>query len=113
MASPYTRHRQVENLVLVRERDRRRVRELAWTALGVLPLALMLLGYTWLQSEIVRTGYAVRSLERRLEDLSRSERLSRLELSRLATPDRVVAAAISELGLGFQTVDQTTFLEAE
>ena len=111
MASPYIRHRRVENLVLVRERDRRRVRQLGWMLLGVLPLAMALLGYTWLQAEIVHTGYEVRSLERQLEHLSRDERLLKLDIALLSSPERVVEAASVELGMVFPSIEQTVFLE--
>ncbi|MEE2776588.1 MAG: cell division protein FtsL [Acidobacteriota bacterium] len=110
MANPYVRHRPVENLVLVRERDRRKMRELAWMAVAVLPLAVVLLGYTWVRQEIVQTGYEVRNLERRLEERTREERLKRLELSRLSAPERVAEVATGELGMHFPPIEQLVYV---
>ena len=51
MRNAYTVHRPVINAYLVRERDRRRLRDLALVLLAVFPLALGLMVYTWLQLE--------------------------------------------------------------
>jgi cell division protein FtsL len=109
--SPYLRRQPVQNFLLVRERDRRRVRELRLLAFAVLPAALALLGYTWVQTEIVRGGYRVRALERRLEELARTERQLRLDASRLESLERVEAAASEELGMRFPALEQMVFVE--
>ncbi len=111
MHSPYLRRRPVENLVLVRERDRRRARELARLLFGLLPLAAALLSYTWVHTEILQAGYSVRSLEDRLEVLDRSERRLRLEIAFLSSPQRVEAAAASDLGMVFPTLEQMVFVD--
>ena len=110
-SSPYLRRQPVQNFLLVRERDRRRVRELRLLAFAVLPAAIALLGYTWVQTEIVRGGYRVRTLERRLEELARTERQLRLEASRLESLERVEAAASEELGMTFPALEQMVFVE--
>jgi 4-amino-4-deoxy-L-arabinose transferase-like glycosyltransferase len=46
----YAVRRPVVNSYLVRQRDRRRLRELVAVVAAVLPLAAALLGYTWLHS---------------------------------------------------------------
>jgi cell division protein FtsL len=108
--SPYLRRQPVQNFLLVRERDRRRIRELRLLAVAVLPAALALLGYTWVQTEIVRTGYQVRALERKLEDMARTERQLRLEASKLESLERVEQAAAEELEMTFPTLDQMVFV---
>jgi cell division protein FtsL len=95
----------------VRERDRRRIRELRLLAFAVLPAAIALLAYTWVQTEIVRSGYRVRALERRLEEMAKSERQLKLESSWLESLERVEAAAGEELGMQFPTLDQMVFVE--
>jgi len=109
--SPYLRRQPVQNFLLVRERDRRRIRELRLLVLAVVPAALALLGYTWVQTEIMRTGYQVRALERRVEELARTERQLRLEASRLESLERVEAAAAKELEMQFPTLEQMVFVE--
>jgi hypothetical protein len=111
LASPYVRHAPVENLVLVRERDRRRARELARLLLVLVPVAAALLGYTWLQAEILQAGYDVRSLERALEREARTESHLRLEISRHESLDRVVAEASERLNMVFPAIEQMVFLE--
>jgi hypothetical protein len=110
--SPYLRRQPVKNFLLVRERDRRRLRELRLLAFAVLPAALALLGYTWVQTEIVRTGYRVRTLERRLEEMARTERQLLLDASRLESLERVEAAAARELHMQLPTLEQMVFVEA-
>jgi hypothetical protein len=95
----------------VRERDRRRIRELRLLAFAVLPAAIALLAYTWLQTEIVRSGYRVRAAERRLEEMAKTERQLKLESSWLESLERVEAAAGEELGMGFPTLEQMVFVE--
>jgi hypothetical protein len=109
--SPYLRRQPVKNFLLVRERDRRRLRELRVLAFAVLPAAIALLAYTWVQTEIVRSGYRVRTLERRLEEMARTERQLKLESSWLESLERVEAAAGEELGMQFPTLEQMVFVE--
>jgi cell division protein FtsL len=110
--SPYLRRQPVKNFLLVRERDRRRLRELRLLAFAVIPAALALLAYTWLQTEIVRSGYRVRALERRLEEMAKTERQLELEASWLESLERVEAAAAEALEMQFPTLEQMVFVEA-
>ena len=58
-AYAYAVRRPVVNSYLVRERDRRRLRELGLVLLLVLTLGGGLLGYTWIHLEVLRTGFRV------------------------------------------------------
>jgi len=107
----YAVRRPVVNAYLVRQRDRRRWRELAWIVGVVVPLGLGLLAYTWLQLETLRVGYRIESLERRAHQLTQTERQLRLEAAHLADPERLATRAERELGLAPPTVDQVIFLE--
>ncbi len=66
LRNAYAFTRPVANSYLVRERDRRRVRELALVLLVVLCLGGGLLAYTWIHLEVTRTGYRIDKLEREL-----------------------------------------------
>jgi hypothetical protein len=101
----------VVNAYLVRERDRRRRRELGYVVLAVLPLVVGLVAYTWLQLETLRVGYRIEALERRTHQLEQVERQLRLEASYLAEPRRLATRAQEELGLGEPRVEQVVFIE--
>jgi 4-amino-4-deoxy-L-arabinose transferase-like glycosyltransferase len=107
----YAVRRPVVNAYLVRQRDRRRLRELVAVVAAVLPLAAALLGYTWLQLETLRVGYRVEALEQRAHKLAQIERQLRLEAAHLAHPERLAARAKRELGLVPPAVEQVIFLE--
>ncbi len=110
MPSAYSVRRPVVNAYLVRERDRRRLRDLVRVVAAVLPLGLGLAGYTWLQLETLRVAYRIEALERQSHALAQVERQLRLESSYLTSPERLSARAHEELGLTEPTVDQVIFL---
>jgi cell division protein FtsL len=101
----------VVNTYLVRERDRRRQRELAVVLLSVLCLGGGLLAYTWIHLEVLRTGYRIDALERELTELTQTERQLRLEAAYLASPSRVEQRAVSELTMQSPALEQMVFWE--
>ena len=107
----YVVDRPVVNSYLVRERDRRRLRELFLVVLLGVLLGLCLLSYTWLQVELLASGYRAGELEQRLHGLERIERELRLEASYLASPQRIERRATEELGMRPPTLEQMVFLE--
>ena len=107
----YAIRRSVENTYLVRQRDRRRVRELAGVLLAVFLTGGGLLAYTWIHIEILRTGYLVTKLDQQLAVLQEEERRHRLEAARLTRPDRLENRARQELGMTPPTLEQTLFFE--
>lgn len=111
MRNAYAFRRPVVNTYLVRERDRRRQRELALVLLVVLCLGGGLLAYTWIHLEVLRTGYRIDSLERELGELTKQERQLRLEASYLASPSQVERRAVSELGMQLPALEQVIFWE--
>ena len=112
-ASPYLVRRPVENEFLVRERDRRRVRELLRLLLLVAPLGLALLAYTWIHLESLDAGFRIRGLEQELHELERRERQLRLEAAWLKSPGRVEELAESELDLAPPKPEQVVFWTGE
>jgi cell division protein FtsL len=110
-AYAYAVRRPVVNTYLVRERDRRLVRELALVLLVVLSLGGGLLGYTWMHLEVLGTGYRIDALEKRLVELNREERELRLEASYRASPQQVERRAVDELGMQAPALEQVIFWE--
>lgn len=111
MRSAYAARRPVVNAYLVRERDRRRWRELAFVVLAILPAALGVLVNIWVQLEVLRSGYRIHALERQLDQQVQQERELRLEASYLANPERIERRAIAELGMQRPSIDQMIFSE--
>jgi cell division protein FtsL len=109
----YALHRPVVNAYLVRERDRKRLRELALVTLLVLPLGLGLLADIWIHMRVIEAGYRLNQLERSLRELERQERRLRLEASYLASPQRVEALAVEQLGMIEPAPEQMLFVEGE
>lgn len=109
--STYAVHRPVANEYLVRERDRRRLRDLVLVVLVLAPIALALTGFTWIHLQVLDAGYDIDALERQLHDLERQESRLRLESSYLSNPDLIERRAREELGMRPPTVDQLVFLE--
>jgi len=107
--SIYAPRRPVVNSYLVRERDRRRLRELVWVVVILAPLAIGLLGHIWLRIEQVRVGYRIELLERQLHRSEQNERQLRLEAAYLASPARVGERAAAVLGMGSPTLAQLVF----
>jgi cell division protein FtsL len=107
----YAFRRPVANTYLVRERDRRRQRELAVVLLSVLCLGGGLLAYTWIHLEVLRTGYRIDALERELTELTQTERQLRLEAAYLASPSRIEQRAVGELAMQSPALEQMVFWE--
>jgi hypothetical protein len=111
LSNAYTVRRPVVNAYLVRERDRRRWRELAIVFAAVFPLGVGLLVYTAQQLETLRAGYRIEALERRSHQLEQIERQLRLESAYLGNPARLAERAGAELGLEAPRIDQVMFLD--
>jgi hypothetical protein len=107
----YAFTRPVANSYLVRERDRRRLRELVMVLVVVICLGGGLLAYTWIHLEVTRTGYRIDKLERELADRTREERQLRLDAAYLASPAQIERRAVRELGLRPPALEQVVFWE--
>ncbi|MEA2603891.1 MAG: Cell division protein FtsL [Acidobacteriota bacterium] len=111
MRNAYALRRPVVNTYLVRERDRRRWRELALVLLVVVSLGGGLLAYTWIHLEVTRTGYRIDRREKELTELTREERQLRLEATWLASPSQIETRAVSELHMQPPALEQVVFWE--
>jgi hypothetical protein len=113
LKTPYLLPRPPRNRYLVRQRDRRRMRELLRVAVAILVVGVALLGYTWLHLESLGSGYRVEGLEQRLHELARRERHLRLEEAYLSSPQRVETRASKELGMQPPELGQLLFAGGE
>ncbi|MFQ5526567.1 MAG: cell division protein FtsL [Thermoanaerobaculia bacterium] len=111
MRRSYAVVRPVFNAYLIRERDRRRRRELLWVAAVLLPVGLCALTYVWLHVEVLRVGYRIHELEERLEQRQELERRLGLEAAFLESPQRIEQRATEELGLSAPAGEQLVFVE--
>jgi chromosome segregation ATPase len=85
----YTQKKPIENAHIVRERDRRRFRELlAVFALGV-PIGLFLLLFTWQNLEVIRLGREATRLQKSLKDTEAAHKSLEAELDRLTSFETV------------------------
>lgn len=96
----YAVRRPVENVYLVRERDRKRTREFAALALAAVPPMLVLLAAIWANLETVRLGYQLARVARQKESLLERNRQLRMDRAQATSLARVDALARTTLGFG-------------
>jgi hypothetical protein len=95
----YTQKKPIDNVHIVRERDRQRFRELlAVFALGV-PVGLFLLLFTWQNLEVIRLGHEVTRLQKIRQDIHEENKRLQYELDRLTGLESVEKRAVK---LGFE-----------
>jgi len=111
LRNAYALRRPVVNAYLVRERDRRRYRELMLVLVVVVLLGGGVFAYIWIHLQVLSTGYRIDELEREMVDLSRKERQLRLEAAYLASPSQVERRAVEELGMQPPALEQVVFWE--
>ncbi|HEY2830081.1 MAG TPA: hypothetical protein VGJ88_08170 [Thermoanaerobaculia bacterium] len=98
----YAQKRPIENAHIVRERDRRRFRELlAVLSLGI-PIGAFLLLFTWQNLEVIRLGREATHLQDQRKQIEDANKSLQLELDRLTALDAVENKARS---LGFEPAD--------
>jgi len=107
----YAVGRPIVNAYLVRERDRRRLRELGWVLLTLMPVALCCVGYVWLRLEALKAGYRLDDLETSLKAQQREERRLDLWLASVRHPAVIEERAITELGMQLPEPEQLTVFE--
>jgi hypothetical protein len=94
----YAQKKSIDNVHIVRERDRQRFRELlAVLGLG-LPIGLFLLLFTWQNLEVIRLGHEATRLQKMRKEIENSNKVLQLELDRLTSLAEVEKKATA---LGF------------
>jgi hypothetical protein len=98
----YAQKKPIENTHIVRERDRRRSRELwAVLALGV-PIGAFLLLFTWQNLEVIRLGHESTRLQKQKQEIENANKALQLELDRRTSLAAVEQRAVN---LGFERTD--------
>src|SRR3954469_12682541 len=98
----YAQKKPIDNVHIVRERDRRRFRELlAVLGLGI-PIGLFLLLFTWQNLEVIRLGHEATRLQKTRKDIESANKTLQLELDRLTSLAEVEKKATA---LGFSTTE--------
>jgi len=95
----YAVRRPVENVYLVRERDRRRTRELLALVLAAIPPMLVLFGAIWANLETVRAGYQLATVQKQREEQLERKRQLEMAIAQAAALGRVEEIARGRLGL--------------
>ena len=103
----YTQKKPIDNTHIVRERDRRRNRELlAVLSLGV-PIGLFLLLFAWQNLEVIRLGRETTRLQKVYKDTEAAHKALEAERDRLTSFDTVETQAAK---LGFAAADPKTIV---
>ena len=106
----YTQKKPIENAHIVRERDRRRFRELlAVLSLGI-PIGLFLLLFTWQNVQVIRLGREATTLQQQRKQIEDSNKALQLELDRLTSLDAVEQKATA---LGFAPSDPHAIVQVQ
>lgn len=98
----YDQKRQIENTHIIRERDRRRFRELLSVVSLTVPVGAFLLLFTWQNLEVIRLGRESTRLQEERERLENLNRNLRLEIERLTALGAVEEKAVA---LGFERTE--------
>jgi hypothetical protein len=85
----YAQKKQIDNTYIVRERDRRRSRELLGVLAVGVPLGLFLWLFTWQNLEVFRLGREATRLQEVKTDLQQTNKRLRLEVERLTALEEV------------------------
>jgi len=106
----YTQKKPIENAHIVRERDRRRFRELlAVLSVGV-PIGFFLLLFTWQNLEVIRLGHEATRLQKSRKEIEDGNKALQLELDRLTSLGAVQQKASA---LGFAPTDSRAIVTVE
>jgi cell division protein FtsL len=107
----YAVRRPVENVYLVRERDRRRSRELLALAFAAVPPVVVLFVAIWASVKTVELGYQIAALAKRRDVLIETKRRLEMDRAQAAALSRVEDISRRTLGLVPPTLDQVVLVK--
>jgi len=106
----YAQKKSIDNVHIVRERDRQRFRELfAVLALGI-PIGLFLLLFTWQNLEVIRLGHEASRLQNQRKQIENENKALQFQLDRLTSLQSVEQKANT---LGFERTDPRAVVMVE
>ena len=94
----YAQKKSIDNVHIIRERDRRRSRELVAILFVGIPIALFLLLFTWQNLEVIRLGHAATRLQNQRKQIENENKALQFQLDRLTSLQSVEQKA-KTLGL--------------
>jgi len=98
----YAQKKSIDNVHIVRERDRQRLRDLVTVVLVGLPIGLFLALFTYQNLEVIRLGHEATRLQKRRAEIENENKALQLELDRLTSLQSVEQKAAK---LGFERTD--------
>ena len=98
----YAQKKSIDNVHIVRERDRQRLRDLVTVVLVGLPIGLFLALFTYQNLEVIRLGHEATRLQKRRAEIGNENKALQLELDRLTSLQSVEQKATK---LGFERTD--------
>jgi len=106
----YAQKRPIENTHIVRERDRRRFRELFSVVVLGLFIGGFLIIFTWQNLSVIRLGHEATRLQQRKKELENTNKALRLQIDRLTALGSVEQRAST---LGFEKTDPRAVVMVE
>jgi len=98
----YAQKKSIDNVHIVRERDRQRLRDLVTVVLVGLPIGLFLALFTYQNLEVIRLGHEATRLQKRRAEIENENKALQLQLDRLTSLQQVEQKATK---LGFERTD--------
>ena len=106
----YTQKKPIENAHIVRERDRRRFRELLSVLLLGAPIGFFLLLFTWQNLEVIRLGHEATRLQKTRKEIEDANKALQLELDRLTS---LAAVQQKASALGFAPTEAPAIVSVQ
>lgn len=98
----YAQKKAIDNVHIVRERDRQRLRDLVTVVLVGLPIALFLGLFAYQNLEVIQLGHQATQLQKRRAEIENENKALQLELDHLTSLQNVEQKATN---LGFASTD--------
>ena len=106
----YAQKKSIDNVHIVRERDRQRLRDLVTVVLTGLPIGLFLALFTYQNLEVIRLGHEATRLQKRRAEIENENKALQLQLDRMTSLQQVEQKATK---LGFERTDPRSVVQVQ
>ncbi len=106
----YAQKKPIENTHIVRERDRRRFRDLFFVVLLGIAIGGFLAFFAWQNLSVIRLGHEVTRLQKQKKDLENQNKALRLQIDRMTSLSNVEQRATA---LGFAKTEPRAVVMVE